>query len=187
MSTRLYNTYKKDIVKQLVKSQSYSNIMKVPKVEKVVINVGAGKAIGNSAFLESVVKDLTAITGQKPVITKAKRSESNFKLRQGAPIGVKVTLRKHRMYEFLDRLISLALPRVRDFEGLSFKSFDGRGNYTFGIKEHLIFHEVDFDKINDIIGMDVTIVTSAPTNEEAEALLRAMGLPIKHRKDVNNG
>ena len=181
----LLSKYRQEIVPALAKN--YKNVMQVPKLDKIVLNVGAGKGIGNTTYIPSVVNDLTLITGQKPVVTKAKFSESNFKTRKGAPIGVKVTLRKAKMYDFLERLISFALPRVRDFEGLNFKSFDGKGNYTFGLKEHLIFHEIDFDKVDNIFGMDVTLVTSAESDKEAEELLRAFGLPLKDRKVEQNG
>lgn len=180
---RLFNDYKNRIVKELLGSGLYKNVMQIPELKKIVVNVGAGKAVGNQNFIKNAVDDIAMITGQKPVVTKAKVSESNFKLRKGAPIGIKVTLRKDRMYDFFDRLVNFALPRVRDFEGLSHKSFDGRGNYTFGIKEHLVFHEVDFDKVDEVIGMDITLVTSAEKDEDAERLLRALGLPIKERKN----
>lgn len=180
----LLSKYKDQIIKDMMKSGKYRNVMEVPALKKIVLNVGAGKGIGNSNYIKSVVNDISLITGQKPVITKAKVSESNFKLRKGAPIGVKVTLRSKMMYNFLERLIFLALPRVRDFEGLSHKSFDGRGNYTIGIKEHLIFHEIDFDKVTDIIGMDITFVTSSKNDENAKELLMGLGLPIRERKAV---
>lgn len=180
----LLSKYREQIVQDMMKSGKYGNIMEVPELKKIVVNVGAGKGIGNSNYIKAVVNDISLITGQKPVITKAKVSESNFKLRKGAPIGVKVTLRNKMMYNFLERLIFLALPRVRDFEGLSHKSFDGRGNYTIGIKEHLIFHEIDFDKVTDIIGMDITFVTSAKNDENAKELLMGLGLPIRERKAV---
>ena len=180
----LLSKYKDQIVKDLMKTGNYRNIMEVPELKKIVLNVGAGKGIGNPNYIKSVVNDISLITGQQPVVTKAKVSESNFKLRKGSPIGVKVTLRKQMMYNFLERLIFLALPRVRDFEGLNFKSFDGRGNYSIGIKEHLIFHEIDFDKVTDIIGMDITFVTSAKNDDNAKELLLALGLPIRERKAV---
>jgi large subunit ribosomal protein L5 len=174
---------KQEILKVMFATGKFKNIMEVPTLHKIVINVGAGKAIGNSNYITSVVDALKLISGQKPVITKAKVSESNFKIRKGAPIGVKVTLRNKRMYDFLERLNSFSLPRVRDFEGLSYKSFDGRGNYTFGVKEHLIFHEIDFDKVTDVIGMDITFVTTSRDNDGAEMLLRNLGLPLKERKN----
>lgn len=169
----------KEIVKEFLDQKLFNNPMQVPKLEKIIINVGLGKATGNQKLIDNIARDISLISGQKPIITKAKKSEAGFKIRQGQPIGAKVTLRKYRMFDFLERLISLALPRVRDFEGLSKKSFDGRGNYTFGIKEHLIFQEIDYDKVEDIIGADITIVTTAKTNEDAEKLLRALGLPLK--------
>jgi large subunit ribosomal protein L5 len=156
----------------------YDNVMQIPRIEKVVLNMGVGKAIGNSKLLDAAAKDLATIAGQKPVITRAKRSVSNFKLREGMAIGAKVTLRGDRMYEFLDKFMSINLPRVRDFRGVSHKSFDGRGNYTVGVKEQLIFPEIDYDKVDQIQGMDVTIVTSARTDEEAKELLAQLGMPF---------
>tara|TARA_Y100001935_G_C17307932_1_gene513656 strand:- start:3972 stop:4529 length:558 start_codon:yes stop_codon:yes gene_type:complete len=179
----LFNHYKENVIKNLMSKGSFKNIMQVPELKKIVVNVGAGKAIGDPNFIKSAAEDIALITGQRPVITKAKVSESNFKLRKGAPIGIKVTLRKDRMYEFLERLIKVALPRVRDFEGLKYNSFDGRGNYTFGLKEHLVFHEIDFDKVTNVLGMDITLVTSAENDKDAEELLRELGLPLKERKN----
>ncbi len=157
---------------------NYSTTMQVPKIEKVVVNVGVGDAIQNAKFLEESVEELAAITGQKPVVTKAKKSIANFKVREGMPIGCKVTLRADRMYEFLDKLFNISLPRVRDFRGVSDTAFDGRGNYTLGVKEQIIFPEIDFDKVNRTRGMDVVIVTTANTNEEAQALLAGLGMPF---------
>lgn len=176
---RLKEKYKKEITPAFIKEFSLKNYMQVPRVEKIVINVGAGEAIQNPKVLDYIVNDLSVITGQRPVITKAKKSIAGFKLREGNPIGCKVTLRGNRMYEFLDRLLSLALPRIRDFKGLSLKSFDGQGNYTFGVNEQLIFPEVDYDKIDKIRGMDITIVTTAKEDEQGFALLRHLGFPFK--------
>lgn len=156
----------------------YTSIMQVPKVEKVVVNIGVGDAISNPKLLDEAVAELTQIVGQKPVITKAKKSIANFKLREGMPIGCKVTLRGERMYEFLDKLINVSLPRVRDFRGVSETAFDGRGNYTLGIKEQIIFPEINFDKVNKVRGMDIVIVTTANTNDEAKALLSELGMPF---------
>ena len=157
----------------------YKNVMEVPRVEKVVINIGVGDAIQNAKALEDSVKELEQITGQKAVVTKAKKSIANFKLRAGMPIGCKVTLRSEKMYDFLDKLMNISLPRVRDFRGVSDTSFDGRGNYTLGVKEQLIFPEIDYDKVSKIRGMDVVIVTTAKTNDEAKALLTDLGMPFK--------
>ncbi|MCI9292322.1 MAG: 50S ribosomal protein L5 [Erysipelotrichaceae bacterium] len=176
---RLEQKYKESVVPALMEKFSYKNIMEVPHVEKVVINIGVGDAIQNSKALDDAVNELTLITGQKPVVTKAKKSIANFKLREGMPIGCKVTLRASKMYDFLDKLMNISLPRVRDFRGVSDTSFDGRGNYTLGVKEQLIFPEIDYDKINKVRGMDVVIVTTANTNEEAKALLSEMGMPFK--------
>ncbi|WP_234573629.1 50S ribosomal protein L5 [Rhodohalobacter sp. 614A] len=176
---RLYTQYKEEIVPKLKEEFGYENIMAIPKLQKIVINVGAGEAINDAKYLDSIVENIGAITGQQPVKTKAKKSVSNFKLREGMPIGCKVTLRKKVMYEFLDRLINLALPRTRDFQGVPNKSFDGRGNYTMGIKEHTIFPEIDVDSTNRVHGMDITFVTNAETDEEAFALLKHFGMPFK--------
>ena len=162
----------------MMKDFNYSSIMEVPKIEKVVVNMGVGDAIQNAKLLEDAVAEMAAITGQAPVVTKAKKSIANFKLREGMPIGCKVTLRQEKMYEFLDKLFNISLPRVRDFRGVSDTAFDGRGNYTLGVKEQIIFPEIDFDKVNKTRGMDVVIVTTAKTNEEAKALLTAMGMPF---------
>lgn len=175
---RLQEKYTNDVVPQLMKDFGYTSIMEVPKIEKVVINVGVGDAIQNSKLLDEAVEEMAAITGQKPVITKAKKSIANFKLREGMNIGCKVTLRGARMYEFADRLINIALPRVRDFRGVKANSFDGRGNYTMGIKEQLIFPEIEYDKVDKIRGMDIVFVTTAKTDEEARELLRLFGMPF---------
>ena len=178
--SRLYTIYKNEIISKLTEEFQYTNIMAVPKLEKIVLNVGVGESIQDKKVLDTIVSNMALITGQKPVTTKAKKSISNFKLREGMPIGCKVTLRGRIMYEFLDRLITLALPRTRDFQGVPDKSFDGRGNYTMGIKEHTIFPEIDTDKVTKMHGMDVTFVTSAATDEEAYALLKHFGMPFKN-------
>ena len=175
---RLLEKYKDTVKPSLMKEFNYSSVMECPKLEKVVINLGVGDAIENPKALEEAVNELTAIAGQKPVITKAKKSIANFKLREGMTIGCKVTLRGERMYEFLDKLMNVSLPRVRDFHGVSATAFDGRGNYTLGIKEQLIFPEINFDKVNKVRGMDIVIVTSAKTNKEAYALLEQLGMPF---------
>ena len=177
--SRLRDTYESDIKVAMIKKFGYKNVMQVPKIEKIVINMGVGEARENVKVLESAVKDLTEISGQKPVITKAKKSVANFKLREGMPIGCKVTLRGERMYEFADRLINLALPRVRDFRGVSADSFDGRGNYALGIKEQIIFPEIEYDKVDKVRGMDIIFVTTARTDEEARELLRLFGMPFR--------
>jgi large subunit ribosomal protein L5 len=179
VAPRLRETYRNQIVPALMKEFGYKNPMQVPKIERVVLNVGMGEAIQNVKLLESAVTELGIITGQRPVVTKAKKAIAGFKLRQGMPIGAKVTLRNDRMYEFLDRLVSLALPRIRDFRGVSPKAFDGRGNYTLGLKEQLIFPEIQYDSVASIHGMDITIVTTASTNDEGKALLRHMGMPFR--------
>ena len=176
---RLNQKYKETVVPALMKQFNYKSVMEVPYIDKVVINIGVGDAIANSKALDDAVAELAAITGQAPVITKAKKSIANFKVREGMPIGCKVTLRREKMYDFLDKLMNISLPRVRDFRGVSDTSFDGRGNYTLGIKELIIFPEIDYDKINKVRGMDVVIVTTAKTNEEAKALLTEMGMPFK--------
>lgn len=176
--TRMKKKYQDEVAPALMKKFAYKSVMQIPKLNKIVINVGAGDARDNTKALEAVVKDISAITGQKAVITKAKKSVANFKLREGMPVGVKVTLRQNKMWEFLDRLINVALPRVRDFHGISANSFDGRGNYALGIKEQLIFPEIDYDKIEKIRGMDIIICTTAETDEEARELLKLMGAPF---------
>ena len=175
----LKEKYLKDIVSMLQKELGYSNSMQVPKVQKITLNMGVGKAVGDKKALGKAQNDLEKITGQKPVITKAKKSVASYKIREGFPIGCKVTLRKTRMYEFLDRLINIALPRVRDFRGLDKKSFDGNGNYSIGVKEQIIFPEIDYDNIDTIRGLDITITTSANSDAEALALLQAFNFPIK--------
>ncbi len=175
----LKEQYETQVVASLVEQFNYTSVMQAPKVEKVVVNMGVGEAINNSRFLDDAVEELTQITGQKPVITKAKKSIANFKLRDGMPIGCKVTLRGDKMYDFLEKLIKVALPRVRDFRGVSSSAFDGRGNYTFGIREQLIFPEIDFDKVNKVRGMDITIVTTAQTDQEGHALLKELGMPFQ--------
>ena len=178
MSSRFKEMYKTEVVPALIKKFNYKNIMEVPKLDKIVINMGVGEAKENPKALESAVSDLTIISGQKPIITKAKKSIANFKLREGMAIACKVTLRGEKMYDFADRLISLALPRVRDFRGVNGNSFDGRGNYALGIKEQLIFPEISYDKIDKVRGMDIIFVTTAQTDEEAKELLTLMGMPF---------
>ena len=181
MSARMKKVYQKEVVPALIKEFGYKNTMQVPKMTKIVVNMGLGEAIQNPKLLDSAVDELRAITGQHPVITRARKSIASFKLRAGMPIGCSVTLRRDRMWEFFDRLVNLAIPRVRDFRGLSDKSFDGRGNYTFGLKEQIIFPEIDYDKVEKIKGMNVTIVTTAETDEEGRALLRHLGMPFRRR------
>ena len=176
---RLNQKYKETVVPALMKKFEYKTVMEVPCIDKVVINMGVGDAIANSKALDEAVAELAAITGQAPVITRAKKSIANFKVREGMPIGCKVTLRREKMYDFLDKLMNISLPRVRDFRGVSDTSFDGRGNYTLGVKEQIIFPEIDYDKVNKVRGMDIVIVTTAKTNEEARALLAEMGMPFK--------
>lgn len=176
---RLYELYKNDIVPNLMEKFQYSSVMQVPKIERVVLNIGVGEAIQNPKALDGAANDLKVISGQKPVITKAKKSIAGFKLREKMAIGCKVTLRGARMYDFLDKLINLALPRVRDFRGVSPQAFDGRGNYSLGIKEQTIFPEIEYDKIDKIRGLEVVIVTTAKTDEEARELLRGMGMPFR--------
>ena len=178
MAARLKEMYVKDVAPALMKKFEYKSVMQIPKLEKVVINVGCGEARDNSKMLDAITSDLKQITGQAPVLCKAKKSVANFKLREGMVIGAKVTLRGERMYEFIDRLFNLALPRVRDFRGINPNSFDGRGNYSMGIKEQLIFPEIDYDKIDKVRGMDVCFVTTANTDEEARELLTLMGAPF---------
>ena len=178
MIPRLQEVYNEQVIPQMMEKFSYKNVMEVPRLEKIVINMGVGKAKENAKILEAAVADLTLIAGQKPIITKAKKSVANFKLREEMPIGCKVTLRKAQMFQFADKLINIALPRVRDFRGISDKSFDGRGNYSLGIKEQLIFPEIEYDKIDAIRGMDIVFVTTAKTDEEARELLRFLGMPF---------
>ncbi len=174
----LKTKYQQEVAPALMAKFGYKSTMQIPRLEKIVVNVGCGEARDNSKVLEAVVNDLTAITGQKPIITKARKSVANFKLREGMPIGAKVTLRQDKMWEFLDRLFNVALPRVRDFRGISANSFDGRGNYAMGVKEQLIFPEIEYDKIDKIRGMDIVICTTAQTDEEAKELLAALGAPF---------
>lgn len=175
---RLKETYNKEVAPALMKKFGYKSVMQIPKLEKIVVNVGCGEARDNPKMLDAIVSDIMQITGQKPVLCKAKKSVANFKLREGMTIGAKVTLRGDRMYEFLDRLFNLALPRVRDFRGINPNSFDGRGNYSMGVREQLIFPEIDYDKIDKVRGMDICLVTSAKTDEEARELLTLMGAPF---------
>ena len=179
MESRLKERYKNDITNKLVEQFNYSSVMEVPKVDKIVVNMGVGDAVSNAKNLDKAVAELTLLTGQKPVITKAKKSIAGFRLREGMPIGAKVTLRGQRMYDFLDKLISVSLPRVRDFQGISNKAFDGRGNYTLGVKEQLIFPEINYDNVDKVRGMDIVIVTTAKTDEESHALLKELGMPFK--------
>jgi len=176
---RLHDRYLNEIAPALQQKFAYKNVMQIPKIDKIVINMGVGEAVQNSKAIDSAVGDLMKIAGQKPIVTRAKKSIAAFKLRAGMPIGCKVTLRGQRMYEFMDRLLNVALPRVRDFRGISAKAFDGRGNYTLGIKEQLIFPEIEYDKIDKLRGMDVVFVTTAKTDEEARELLRGFGMPYR--------
>ncbi|HET7522243.1 MAG TPA: 50S ribosomal protein L5 [Bacillales bacterium] len=176
---RLQEHYRKEVIPSLMEKFNYSSVMEVPKIEKVVINMGIGEAVQNAKALDDAVEELTAISGQKPVVTKAKKSIAGFKVREGMPIGTKVTIRGERMYDFLDKLISVSLPRVRDFRGVSNKSFDGRGNFTLGVREQLIFPEIEYDKVNKVRGMDIVIVTTAKTDEEAYELLNQFGMPFR--------
>lgn len=185
-SPRLAEKYKKEVVPALVKKFAYKSIMQAPKLEKICINRGVNGAVTDKKLVDVAVGELEQITGQKAVATFSKKDISNFKLRKGMPIGARVTLRGEKMYEFLDRLVSIALPRVRDFKGVSDKAFDGRGNYTLGVTEQIIFPEIDIDKVNKITGLDITLVTSAQTNEEAYELLKELGMPFKNiKKDTN--
>lgn len=179
MTSRLKEKYQSEVVPALMEEFKYSNVMEVPKLNKIVLNIGLGSSKDNPKALESAVNEMTLITGQKPVVTKSKKSIANFKLREGMSIGCKVTLRGEKMYDFLDKLVSVSLPRVRDFRGISNKSFDGRGNYTLGIKEQLIFPEIVYDQVDQIRGMDIVIVTTAKTDEEARSFLQLMGMPFK--------
>lgn len=177
---RLAEHYQNTVVPRLTEQFGYKSPMQVPRVTKITLNMGLGEAVGNKKILESASEELALISGQKPLVTNARKSVANFKIREGWPIGCKVTLRRLRMYEFLDRLINIAIPRIRDFRGLSQKSFDGRGNYSFGLKEQIVFPEIDYDKVDAIRGLDVTITTSANTDEEAQALLRAFEFPLRN-------
>ncbi|MBR2679590.1 MAG: 50S ribosomal protein L5 [Exiguobacterium sp.] len=176
---RLQEKYKSDIVKAMMDKFNYDSVMQVPKIEKIVINMGVGDAVSNSKALDMAVEELTILSGQKPLVTKAKKSIAGFKLREGMPISAKVTLRGERMYDFLDKLVTVSLPRVRDFRGVSKKAFDGRGNYTLGVKEQLIFPEIDYDKVSKVRGMDIVVVTTANTDEEARELLTLLGMPFQ--------
>ena len=176
---RLRQKYENEVKNQMVEKFGYKSVMQIPTIDKIVINMGIGDAVSNSKVLDEAVAELAVITGQKPVITRAKKSIAGFRLREGMPIGCKVTLRGERMYDFLDKLVSISLPRVRDFRGVSKKSFDGRGNYTLGVKEQLIFPEIDFDKVNKVRGMDIVVVTTANTDEEARELLTQLGMPFQ--------
>jgi large subunit ribosomal protein L5 len=184
-SPRLIAQYRKSIVPAMMKRFGYKSLMQVPKIEKIVINMGVGEANQDAKLLDQALDDLKTISGQKPVITRAKQAISNFKIRAGNKIGAKVTLRRWQMYEFLDRLINIDIPRIRDFRGLSDTSFDGRGNYTMGVKEQIIFPEIDYDKIDRIRGMDISIVTTAKTDEEGYELLLAFGMPFRRKNEVN--
>jgi large subunit ribosomal protein L5 len=181
---RLADTYKSQVVPALMKRFNYTNLMQVPRLEKISINIGVGQATQDAKLVDAAVRDLEAIVGQKVVVTRARKSISNFKLREKMPIGCRVTLRRGVMYEFLDRFISVSIPRIRDFRGLSDKSFDGRGNYTVGIKEHTVFPEIDVDKITKIFGMDITFVTTAKTDQEAYELLKTFGMPFVKREEI---
>ncbi|HEY9197733.1 MAG TPA: 50S ribosomal protein L5 [Gammaproteobacteria bacterium] len=180
MSTRLETFYKETVVPKLMEQFGYENVMQVPRISKITLNMGVGEAVGNKKILENAVADMTKIAGQKPITTNARVSVANFKIRDGWPIGCKVTLRRAKMFEFLDRLINISLPRVRDFRGVSGRSFDGRGNYNMGIKEQIIFPEIDFDAVDAMRGMDIAITTTAKTNEEAKALLQAFNFPFRN-------
>jgi len=179
MMARLQEHYKDQVVPQLMEKFGYSTVMQVPRIEKITLNMGVGEAVGDKKVMEFAVGDMQKIAGQKPIVTKAKKSVAGFKIRDGWPIGCKVTLRRERMYEFLDRLINIAIPRVRDFRGLSAKSFDGRGNYSLGVKEQIIFPEVEYDKVDALRGMDITITTSAKNDDECRALLDGFNFPFK--------
>ena len=179
MANRLKEKYTNEVTNKLVEQFNYTSVMEVPKIEKIVINMGVGDAVSNAKNLEKAVDELTLLSGQKPVITKAKKSIAGFRLRDGMPIGCKVTLRGERMYDFLDKLISVSLPRVRDFQGVSNKAFDGRGNYTLGVKEQLIFPEISYDNVDRVRGMDIVIVTTANSDEESHALLKELGMPFR--------
>ncbi|MDN9012304.1 50S ribosomal protein L5 [Brevibacillus laterosporus] len=179
MAARLKEKYLQEIVPSLMTKFNYKTVMQVPKVEKIVINIGVGEAVANAKAIDTAIEDLQLIAGQKPIVTRAKKSIAGFKLREGMPIGAKVTLRGERMYQFLDKLMNVSLPRVRDFRGISSKAFDGRGNYTLGLKEQLIFPEIEYDKIDKVRGMDIVVVTSAKTDEEARELLTQMGMPFR--------
>jgi large subunit ribosomal protein L5 len=177
---RLQQVYKQSVVPELVKEFSYKNVMQVPRIKKITLNMGVGEAVADKKQIENAVRDMTAIAGQKPVVTKARKSIAGFKIRDGWPIGCKVTLRGERMWEFLDRLIAVSIPRIRDFRGTNGKSFDGRGNYSMGVREQIMFPEIDYDKVDAIRGLDITITTSAETDEEGKALLKAFNFPFRN-------
>jgi len=177
--SRLQTFYKDNVVPQLIEQLGFDNIMQVPKVTKITLNMGVGESVGDKKVMDRAVGDMTAIAGQKPIVTNARKSVASFKIRDGWPVGCKVTLRKERMYEFLDRLVNVAIPRIRDFRGLNRKSFDGRGNYSMGVKEQIMFPEIDYDKIMQVMGMDITIVTTARTDEQALALLTFLDMPFR--------
>jgi large subunit ribosomal protein L5 len=179
--SRLENYYKETVVPQLQEKFSYSNIMEVPRLTKITLNMGVGEAVGDKKVMDRAVGDMTAIAGQKPIVTYARKSVASFKIRDGWPVGCKVTLRRERMYEFMDRLVNVAIPRIRDFRGLSRRSFDGKGNYSMGVKEQIMFPEIDYDQIDVIRGMDITITTTAKTDEEAMALMQAFNFPFRER------
>jgi large subunit ribosomal protein L5 len=179
--SRLQDYYKETVVPQLQEQFSYSNIMEVPRLTKITLNMGVGEAVGDKKVMDRAVGDMTAVAGQKPIVTYARKSVASFKIRDGWPVGCKVTLRRERMYEFLDRLVNVAIPRIRDFRGLNRRSFDGRGNYSMGVKEQIMFPEIDYDQIDMIRGMDITITTNAKTDEEALALLQAFNFPFRDR------
>ena len=176
---KLHDKYKETVIAELAKKFGYTSVMQVPRIDKITLNMGVGEAVADKKVMEHALRDMTAIAGQKPVVTVARKSVAGFKVREGWPIGVKVTLRKDRMFEFLDRLVNISIPRIRDFRGLNGKAFDGRGNYNMGVREQIIFPEIDFDKVDKIRGMDITITTSANSNEEAHALLSAFNFPFK--------
>jgi len=178
MATRFQELYESKVRAELSKEYGYKNPMEVPRIEKIVINMGVGEAVQDSKKIDAALRELTAITGQKPIVTKAKKSIATFKVRENMPLGIKVTLRRDKMYEFLDRLITIALPRVRDFRGVNGKSFDGRGNYALGLKEQLVFPEIDYDKVDAVRGMDIVIVTTAKTDQEAKSLLKGFQMPF---------
>ena len=179
VNPRLHERYTKEVVPSLMKRFNYTNPMQVPRLQKIVVNMGLGEAVANPKLIDSAVQELTAITGQKPVVTRAKKSIASFKLRAGLPIGVKVTLRRERMWEFFDRLVTLSLPRVRDFRGISPRAFDGAGNYTLGLKEQIVFPEIDFDRVDKVKGMNITVCTSAGSDAEAKELLERLGMPFR--------
>lgn len=180
IASGLKERYEKNLKDELRKQFSYGNVMQIPRVEKVILNIGMGESIGNGKAMDAAAADLATITGQKPIVTKSKKAISNFRLRIGMPIGLKVTLRGERMWHFLEKLLTVALPRIRDFQGVPDRSFDGRGNYSLGLKEQLVFPEIEYDKIDRLRGMEITIVTTAKTDEEARALLRGLGMPFQH-------